>query len=125
MIDKTATYYRSEQSSYEYDMKISPADDMLYISVPQKYQVWRVESQEQDRVGYPKLNKEVVAGNGLRCIPGAEDRCGDDGLATKARLNFPKGQYIIFTLALILFNCINTSYIDFFKDIKFINAISF
>ena len=106
-------------------MKISPADDMLYISVPQKYQVWRVESQEQDRVGYPKLNKEVVAGNGLRCIPGAEDRCGDDGLATKARLNFPKGQYIIFTLALILFNCINTSYIDFFKDIKFINAISF
>ena len=96
------------QGAYDYDMKISPADDMLYISVPQKYQVWRVESLEPGDVGDPKMNKIVVAGNGERCIPGdTKDRCGDDGLATMARLNFPKG--ILFSYILNLINIFNSS----------------
>ena len=89
-------YFRSMQGSYDYDMKISPADDMLYISVPQKYQVWRVESLEPGDVGDPKMNKVIVVGNGERCIPGdTKDRCGDDGPATMARLNFPKGNFYV------------------------------
>jgi hypothetical protein len=84
------------QGSYEYDMKISPADNMLYLSVPQKYQVWRVEALDPRDVGDPKLNKITVAGNGERCIPGdTTDQCGDNGLAVNARLNFPKGTYLI------------------------------
>ena len=83
------------QGSYEYDMKISPADNMLYLSVPQKYQVWRVEALDPRDVGDPKLNKITFAGNGERCIPGdTNDQCGDDGLAVNARLNFPKGTYL-------------------------------
>ena len=73
-------------------MKISPADNMLYLSVAQKHQVWRVESLELRDVGDPKLNKIVVAGNGERCLPGdIKEKCGDDGLAINARLNYPKG----------------------------------
>jgi len=36
-------------------------------------------------------NYEVVAGTGEQCIPGDKDRCGDEGLATAARLFYPKG----------------------------------
>ena len=36
-------------------------------------------------------NYEVVAGTGARCVPGAQDLCGDGGPATAARLAFPKG----------------------------------
>ena len=69
---------------------------MLYLSVAQKHQVWRVESLEPLDVGDPKLNQIVVAGNGNRCLPGdTNDRCGDDGPAINARLNYPKGNYLV------------------------------
>ena len=65
---------------------------MLYLSVAQKHQVWRVESLETRNVGDPQLNKIIIAGNGERCLPGdLHDNCGDEGLAINARLNYPKG----------------------------------
>ena len=84
-------FFRSREGSYEYDIKISPADNMLYLSVAKKHQVWRVESLESRDVGDPKMNKIVTVGNGERCLPGDRDKCGDDGLAVNARLNYPKG----------------------------------
>ena len=39
-----------------------------------------------------KTNYEVVAGTGVKCIPGARDHCGDGGLAVEARLSYPKGK---------------------------------
>ena len=88
--------FRPTLGKYEYDVKISPADNMLYLSVAQKHQVWRVESLEAQDVGDPRLNKIIFAGNGERCLPGdTKDRCGDDGVAINARLNYPKGSYFL------------------------------
>ena len=87
------------QGSYQYDMKISPADNMLYLSVPQKYQVWRIEALDPRDVGEPKLNKITVAGTGKRCITGdTKNKCGDNGLAVNALLDFPKGKFFHYVL---------------------------
>ena len=32
----------------------------------------------------------AVAGDGLRCVPGDRDACGDGGPALRARLTYPK-----------------------------------
>ena len=55
----------------------------------ESHQVWRILKVED--VESPLNNWEVVVGTGERCVPGDEDNCGDGGLATKAKLSFPKG----------------------------------
>ena len=51
--------------------------------------MWRI--LQLDEVSSVDDNYEVVAGTGDRCVPGAQDQCGDGGPATAARLAFPKG----------------------------------
>ena len=87
----TVLEFEATQSSFEYDLKISPADNSLYLSHAQRHQVWKVLSDDMSEENDPKYNFEVVVGTGKRCLPGDQDNCGDGQLATKARLNYPKG----------------------------------
>ena len=55
----------------------------------ERHQVWRI--LKVDDVERPMENWEVMVGTGERCVPGDEDRCGDGGQASQAKLSFPKG----------------------------------
>ncbi|KAA0186935.1 hypothetical protein HAZT_HAZT008617 [Hyalella azteca] len=79
----------STQVSYNYHITVSPVDGHVFVSDSEKYKVVRVLSL--DDITDPATNYEDVAGNGARCIPGDEHRCGDDGPAILARLYHPKG----------------------------------
>ena len=82
----------SSQKSFEYDLKISPADNMLYVSHAHRHQIWKVLTLLPDEIDDPKNNKEVAVGTGERCLPGdVIGQCGDGGPALEAKLNFPKG----------------------------------
>jgi teneurin len=85
----TVLQLSATQVAYQYYLTVSPADGHLYISDPEKHQVLRILTV--DKVRDPTINSEPVVGSGLRCIPGDEESCGDDGPALKARLSHPKG----------------------------------
>lgn len=76
--------------AYQYYLSVSPADGYLYISDPEKHQIFVVLSLDST-VREPLINLEAVVGNGERCIPGDETNCGDEAAAVNARLSHPKG----------------------------------
>ena len=76
--------------SYQYYLCLSPTDGNLYVSDPEKHQILRVLNLNV--VNDPRINAEVVAGSGERCVPGDADKCGDDGPAIRAKLTHPKGE---------------------------------
>ena len=78
---KTVLNLKPSQGSYQYDLKVSPADGMLYIAHAEERQIWRVYEGEH----------QIVAGTGQRCVPGDRDACGNGGPALRARLDYPKG----------------------------------
>ena len=85
-------FFSCSDAQGHYDLKISPADDRLYIAHAEKRQVWRLLSEDADEIdGDYAENFEVIVGNGERCIPGDDDVCGDGGPAKQARLSYPKG----------------------------------
>ena len=53
------------------------------------------EDEEQDSITDPESNWEPFIGSGERCLPGDQDHCGDGGLASKARLAYPKGNVVV------------------------------
>ena len=75
--------------------------ETLYISQPEAHQVLRLkrmhvqqgdnESRRQLTWDEAASNAEAFIGSGERCLPGDADQCGDGGLASKARLAYPKG----------------------------------
>lgn len=71
-------------------MTLSPTDGQLYISDPERHQILRVTSVEQ-QTDDPYTNYEVTAGNGHRCLPGDKTACGDGRTANEAKLIYPKG----------------------------------
>merc|ERR1719361_3328270 len=75
--------------AYRYHMAINPHDDSLYISDPESHQILRLKNSinptDIDN------NWERGIGNGIRCLPGDLDSCGDGGHAKEARLSYPKG----------------------------------
>jgi hypothetical protein len=86
----TILEFGNGQGSYHYDLKISPADGLLYIAHSERRQILRVD--DLDRI--PRNvedNFSPVVGDGMRCVPGDRDKCGDGGPATEARLAYPKG----------------------------------
>jgi teneurin len=85
----TIVQLSATQVSYQYYLTVSPADGHLYISDPEKHQVFKVLYLEN--VKDPLMNIEAVVGSGQRCIPGDEQNCGDGGPAKLARLSHPKG----------------------------------
>ena len=75
--------------SYRYTMAINPHDDGLYISDPESHQIIRLKNSNNP--SDIDNNWERVVGNGIRCLPGDLDSCGDGGHAKEARLSYPKG----------------------------------
>ena len=69
-VPTNVTFYnlvlRSDQSSFEYDLKISPADNTLYLSHGHGHQVWKILELDPDMIDDVEANKEVVAGTGKR-----------------------------------------------------------
>lgn len=70
-------------------MTVSPLDGKLYVSDYRSRRLLRVKTMGSVRD--LKQNAEVIAGTGDHCVPGDREKCGDDTLATAARLSFPKG----------------------------------
>lgn len=70
-------------------MAVGPADGKLYISDPEKHQVFR--AIEYYNIADVKNNIEAVVGSGGKCLPGDKMLCGDGRKARDAKLAYPKG----------------------------------
>lgn len=86
---------------YKYFMTVSPLDGKLYISDYLSKHIIRVETMAAVRE--LEENSEVIAGTGDQCFPGDEESCGDGGVATSAKLTYPKGTSLLSALPLISF----------------------
>ena len=75
--------------AYRYHLAVNPHDDSLYISDPESHQI--IKLQDTQNPANIETNWERVAGNGVRCLPGDLEGCGDGGRAVDARLAYPKG----------------------------------
>jgi len=82
--------FRSAQGAYDYDLTISPANNLLYLSNAKKHQIWKIEILDGEKLKDPKTNWKPVVGTGERCVPGVSQDCGDGGPALEARLDYPK-----------------------------------
>ncbi|XP_023220703.1 teneurin-m-like isoform X2 [Centruroides sculpturatus] len=80
------------QVAYRYHLAVGPADSKLYISDPERHQIFRVINLN-DIVDI-KNNIEVVVGSGSKCLPGDKLLCGDGRTARDAKLAYPKGMAI-------------------------------
>ena len=76
---------------YKYFMTVSPLDGKLYLSDYHRRQILRVKTM--GAVRDLMSNFEIVAGTGKQCTPGDRQHCGDGGLATEAKLYYPKGEH--------------------------------
>ena len=75
-----------------YRLAVNPHDDTLYISDPESHQI--IKLLDTENPSDIEDNFERVAGNGIRCLPGDLEGCGDGGRAVDARLSYPKGMAI-------------------------------
>lgn len=66
-----------------------PTDSKLYISDPEKHQIFK--AVEYADITDVKNNLEVVVGSGRKCLPGDKMLCGDGRKARDAKLAYPKG----------------------------------
>ncbi len=93
---KTIMDMGPEQSSYHYDLAVSPLDQNIYMAVAEKRQVLTIANPDsEDESDFSSEEGEsskydVFAGTGRRCLPGDGDACGDGGPAATARLDYPK-----------------------------------
>ena len=85
---ETIFEFGPQQQSFLYTLAVSPAEEGVYLTNSERYQVWRIPLLSG--VERPGANYEVVAGSGDHCVPGPADNCGDGGPAVQARLIFPK-----------------------------------
>ncbi|XP_035215579.1 teneurin-m-like isoform X2 [Stegodyphus dumicola] len=85
----TVVELSAAQVAYRYHLAVGPADSKLYISDPEKHQVFRAI----DYINIPdvKNNIEAVVGSGAKCLPGDKVLCGDGRKARDAKLAYPKG----------------------------------
>uniref|UniRef100_A0AC35GBY9 EGF-like domain-containing protein n=1 Tax=Panagrolaimus sp. PS1159 TaxID=55785 RepID=A0AC35GBY9_9BILA len=77
----------STDTVHSYYLAIDPSNDKLYISIPQRRQIWTIKSYTE--VKDPLKNYKIIAGDGTTCVD-ANGACGDGGAADSAQLNFPK-----------------------------------
>lgn len=71
---------------------MGPADGKLYISDPEKHQVFR--ATEYVNIPDIKNNIEAIVGSGGKCLPGDKLLCGDGRKARDAKLAYPKGRML-------------------------------
>jgi teneurin len=93
---ETIFEFGPQQQSFLYSLAVSPAEEGLYLTNSERYQVWRIPLLSG--VERPAENYEVVAGTGDHCVPGLPENCGDGGPAVQARLIFPKVDYFFILL---------------------------
>lgn len=70
---------------HPYYLALNPKTDSLYISLPLRRQVWKINKEAN---GDLISNYNIAVGDGSICT---DTRCGDDGAADNAQLSFPKG----------------------------------
>ncbi|GFU07605.1 teneurin-m [Nephila pilipes] len=85
----TVVELSAAQVAYRYHLAVGPADGKLYISDPEKHQVFR--AIEYVNIPDIKNNIEIVVGSGGKCLPGDKMLCGDGRKARDAKLAYPKG----------------------------------
>lgn len=78
--------------AYRYHLAVGPTDGKLYISDPEKHQVFR--AIEYYNIADVKNNIEAVVGSGGKCLPGDKMLCGDGRKARDAKLAYPKGNLL-------------------------------
>ena len=76
----------------------------IYVSQPEQHQIIRLKKVDNVADDELERNSEPFIGNGERCLPGDSDGCGDGGLATNARLAYPKGKRAFISVIRELFN---------------------
>uniref|UniRef100_A0A7E4W009 Teneurin-m n=1 Tax=Panagrellus redivivus TaxID=6233 RepID=A0A7E4W009_PANRE len=77
----------SADISSAYYLAVDPSTDKLYISIPQRRQIWMLK--KTDRIDDITTNYKIVIGDGATCTD-MDGSCGDGGPAESAQLNFPK-----------------------------------
>ncbi|KAG8200277.1 hypothetical protein JTE90_021927 [Oedothorax gibbosus] len=85
----TVVELSAAQVAYRYHLAVGPADGKLYISDPEKHQVFR--AIEYVNIPDIKNNIEAIVGSGGKCLPGDKLLCGDGRKARDAKLAYPKG----------------------------------
>ncbi|XP_071034790.1 teneurin-m isoform X5 [Parasteatoda tepidariorum] len=85
----TVVELSAAQVAYRYHLAVGPADGKLYISDPEKHQVFR--AVDYYNIPDVKNNIEAIIGNGGKCLPGDKMLCGDGRKARDAKLAYPKG----------------------------------
>ncbi|GAB6032657.1 hypothetical protein CHUAL_011535 [Chamberlinius hualienensis] len=83
-----------DQMSYHYHLVVHPVDGSLYMSSPEKGQILKLVTRDNNGEEATVADMEVVVGSGDRCVVGDHHACGDGGPAKEARLAFPKGMTI-------------------------------
>jgi DNA-binding beta-propeller fold protein YncE len=112
----TVVELNSSQVAYKYHLAVSPVDGKLYVSDPERYQVFVVrqlnplDSDEQQID--PRENLELFAGNGIKCLPGDKSHCGDRRPARQARLAYPKALAVNSLNEVFIADGTNIRYID-------------
>lgn len=107
----------SSQVAYKYHLTVSPADNRLYFSDPEKYQIFAARSTSLDeQTGEeepdPKNNLELIAGKGIKCLPGDKNHCGDRKPAKEAKLSYPKALAVNLMNEVFIADGTNIRYID-------------
>lgn len=85
----TIVELRESSVAHKYHLTVGTLDNKLYISDPEKHQILR--TIDTDSPSDPRNNLEVVAGSGIKCLPGDRTACGDNQDARSAKLSYPKG----------------------------------
>ena len=73
----------------------------VYVSFPVSKTIIKLKSTKYNMtIDEVVDNFELVAGTGQTCLTGHKQSCGDEGLATNARLAYPKVHRIMICLVL-------------------------
>lgn len=112
----TVVELNSSQVAYKYHLAVSPVDGKLYVSDPERYQVFVVRQlnplDSDDQPIDPRENLELFAGNGIKCLPGDKSHCGDRRSARQARLAYPKALAVNSLNEVFIADGTNIRYVD-------------
>ena len=112
----TVVELNSSQVAYKYHLAVSPVDGKLYVSDPERYQVFVIRQLNpldgEDQPIDPRENLELFAGNGIKCLPGDKSHCGDRRPARQARLAYPKALAVNSQNEVFIADGTNIRYVD-------------
>ncbi|KAI1279584.1 Teneurin-m [Halotydeus destructor] len=106
----TVVEMSAAQVAYKYHIAVGPVDGKLYISDPERHQVLRAVNAIDP--ANPATNLEVIAGTGMKCLPGDKHHCGDGRNALEAKLTYPKGIAVSVTNEMFIADGTNIRLVD-------------